>query len=163
MIHPKVEEFKDRIVAVERRWNNSMYIYDDYIDVWNGKGVDKIYLGTDVFDAIGLVEINKKTPAYVAYTKCITEKQKKENQRRRCEQFERYAHHFPLEIKIVDFLESLPTEEKHLFDRLLGVKKFRSKFRESLCRQVLEWLGDKNKKYDFPLSPKQMKCLRSQR
>lgn len=40
--------------------------------------------------------------------------------------------------------------------RLLKTKKFRSPFRESLAKQVREWVKEKTPKYAKPLSPKQL-------
>lgn len=43
--------------------------------------------------------------------------------------------------------------------KLLKVKKFRSKFRESLAEQVRNWCADKNPKFSSPLSPRQMSYI----
>lgn len=42
---------------------------------------------------------------------------------------------------------------------LLKVKNFRSSFRESLAKQVRNWLSDENPKFRSPLSPKQLQYL----
>lgn len=43
---------------------------------------------------------------------------------------------------------------------LLKVKKFKSKFRESLATQLRNWLNDPEPKYDYPFSWKQAECVK---
>jgi len=42
---------------------------------------------------------------------------------------------------------------------LLKTKKFRSTFRESMARQIKEWLTDQNPKFPSPLSPRQRQYI----
>ena len=43
--------------------------------------------------------------------------------------------------------------------QLLKTKSFRSSFRESLAKQIREWVKDSAPKYTKPLSPKQMSFI----
>lgn len=55
----------------------------------------------------------------------------------------------------------LPEERKNAIMKLLKTKTFRSSFRESLQKQVLQWLhtSPEDRKFDSPLSPKQWSSL----
>ena len=156
-----VKENQHRIVSFHRSWNNSMYIYDDSVQVWNGKGLDRIYLGTDFFDSFSF-KVDKNTEAYKAFKAMCKHNREVSRRRELKECAMQYAHHGKLTAwRIALFLKSRTIGEVEAYHRLLKTKNFRSKFRSSCCTQLLSFIKTPRKKRKFPtpLSPKQMQYL----
>lgn len=159
-----IETNKDRIIATHRWWNNSMYHYEDSIVVWNfdKSEAETVHLGIDTFDAIRFtVDVN--TDAFKAYIKhrdkMLRQLKHKEFRRKALE----YSHHGLMTAgRIVKFLDTVGENARyHTLHKLLTVKNFRSKFRHSLCSQVLAWIKTpaRLRKYSFPLSQKQFDSI----
>lgn len=62
-------------------------------------------------------------------------------------------------FQVLKLKKVLPSEVTDKLYNLLKVKKFRSKFRESLANQVRTWLDESNPDHPTPLSKKQMEYL----
>lgn len=162
-----IQDNKHRIVKINRHWNNSMGIYSDSVTVWNEdtQEVEHFDCGIDFFDSCSF-EIDKETSAYQAFIRNVAEKQKKWQSDTRKRELRRlanlFAHHGPFTAgKLALFIIDLNPEIKEGFTRLMKVKNYRSPFRASLCKQVLAWIRTrpKKRKFQFPLSPKQTKCI----
>jgi hypothetical protein len=159
-----IEENQHRIVGVRRYWNNSMHLYSDSIVVWDfdKKDIEVIQLGADILDAIK-VKIDENGEAFKAYGEQL--RNNRESLRRSIakDSLLQYVHHGLITAnKIVRFLNSLSDYNRVPLSRLLKTKKFRNKFRQNICEQVLTWIRKrpKDRKFNFPLSPKQLDCIR---
>lgn len=65
------------------------------------------------------------------------------------------------DLETAEWLLTLNTDARSRVLRLLNTKNFRSEFRKSLYRQIVEWLRTEpsQRKYESPLSPRQWQAL----
>lgn len=156
-----INHHKETIVEVRRSWNNSMYIYSDYVSVWDGENANSHFLGIDFFDAFSF-KVDESTQAYKEYRqKCdeMARKQRKEKIKNLANMFRH--HGYLASFRLAYWIRSLNSDYRDIYTKLLKVKNFRSNFRRSLCRQVINWIDTprSQRKYNSPLSPRQERCL----
>lgn len=157
-IKQRVFQNQDNIVKGSRAWNNSMGHYSDSLCCWdfNDQQIYHVSLGIDVLDWLSIQPNEKAVQAFNANTA----KKIKQFERQRIKESARdYAHYGPvMKYRLALFLHEYQHDG---IIALMKVRKFKSKFRESLAKQVIHWLNKPPQKrhYHHPLSPKQLSCL----
>ena len=151
-----------------REWERNMYDDSDfYMEVWNPeKGIPEAIMFATTR--------GWSYPCYGSYVDATDEVKeaysawKAENDRRKRvmnklnarRELRHKAASWGVSVKEVKKLTyAVPRDTLEGFDRLLRTKAFRSKFRESLAKQVRAWITEETPKFPRPLSPKQMSYL----
>lgn len=158
-----VEDNHDSIIGIERVWNNSMYDYQDWIVVWLGNGrSQRLWMGIDFFDGYQIT-INKNSSVYKEMLDWQANLVLEDKKRRVADITENLIVNAGIDTDkapaIACELISFNWQPK-LIELL--TKKLRSQFKLNLRKQAVDWFltPKQNRKYNSPLSPRQMECLR---
>lgn len=163
------DAYKGSIIGGSRVWNNSMYHYEDRLQIWDdAKGEPiEVWMGVDYFDGYRDALTPDLTPERQLAHDAYIEKRRKDLQAMTEKRFQAlYGHHgAEMAIKIGNFVESgfrsRPRANMEALSRLMQTRAPRSNFRISLIKQVLAWMAlpEGERKYNFPLSPRQMDAI----
>lgn len=158
-----IEGYKERIISTWRSWNNSMYHYEDYANVWNPdtKKKECVRLGTDFLDAVKVIpDIDKGQYAaeWAEYQENLTNLCRQNELQRLKAAFKHHGEQTAEKLAIW-FQENNERMGIRKLEKLLQTV-CRSKFKLSLQEQTIRWiLNPAERKYGWPLSERQMDCV----
>ena len=147
------------VAHVVRDWNNSMAFYNDSAIILENGRLETVNLGTDYLDC-HKVSLNPEAVRFYAKQRA---RELREIRRKHLRaDLALIRHHGPVTLRaVVEMSRWNVRQEKEAMLDLLKVRNFKSAFRKSLCEQVLTWFktSRKARKYDRPLSPRQMESI----
>ena len=133
--------------------------YSDTATILEGGILEIVWLGVNYLDSH---KIDTNPEAVALYEKALKKELKQLARTEVRRQLAILRHLGPIAARALLTVNKLDSrkDKEAIFD-LLKVKNFKSAFRKSLCEQVLNWVKTprKARKYNRPLSPRQMDSL----